>query len=376
MPPLTVVLLIDDLEEWSGTEVHLVRLLKAMDRSRVLPMVAVLGRDCLAREFSAAAGARVHSLNIHSTLSLEGARGVLAMASLLKAQGADLLVTYHTAADLLGPLAARRAGVPVISCRRDEGFTKKPIHLALQRPLNRLLEGMIVVSHKVRQVVMAAEGYPGAGCQVIWNGEDLEKFSPGPSPLRQELGLADTTPLVASVSLLTPIKDHDTQLRAMELVTERTPDATLLIVGGGPEKQRLESEAAPLGQRVRFLGHRDDIPEVMRGIDVLLQTSTSEGFSNTILQAMATALPVLVTAVGGNVELVSAECGYLVDRGAPEQVARRLTQLLGSARTRQRMGRAGRARVEKYCSLPAMVERYTDAFERAANGRFPGPSYP
>mgnify|MGYP002641638220 CR=1 FL=1 len=373
---LTVVLLMDDLEEWSGTEVHLRRLVGRLDPAQITPVLAVLGRDGLAGEFTAATGAAVHGLNIQSTLSLEGARGAAAVARLLKQLSAGLLVTYHTAADLLGPVAGALAGVPVLSCRRDEGFTKKPVHVALQRPLNRLLTGMIVVSHKVRQAVRASEGYPSARCQVIWNGEDLDRFAPGPSGLRRELGIGPDVPLVASVSLLTPIKDHDTQLRAMELLAERMPDATLLIVGDGPERERLEALAAPLGQRVRFLGHRDDIPELLRGVDVLLQTSTSEGFSNTILQAMATALPVVVTAVGGNVELVSTKCGHLVDRRSPEEVARYLAQLLGSARARARMGTAGRARVEQYCSLPAMVERYTDAFQRGASHRFPGPSYP
>ena len=376
MSPLNIVLLMDDLEEWSGTEVHLRRLVSNLDRERLAPVLAVLGRDRLAREFAEACGVPVRSLGIHSTLSREGIRGARAVARLLGEEGADLLVTYHTSADLIGPVAGRLAGVPVISCRRDEGFTKKPVHVALQRPLNRLLAGMITVSHKVRRAVQASEGYPPVKCQVIWNGEDLTRFAPGPSSLRQELGLDDDAPLVASVSLLSPIKDHGTQLRAMETLLEREPRATLLVVGDGPERARLEAAAAPMGGSVRFLGHRDDIPELLRGVDVLIQTSLSEGFSNTILQAMATALPVVVTAVGGNVELVSAETGYLVDRKAPDQLAARLAQLLGSSRTRQRMGQAARARAEQYCSLEGMVERYMDAFERAVRGDFPGPSYP
>ena len=374
--PLTVVLLMDDLDEWSGTEVHLRRLVGQLDPARIIPVLAVLGRDGLAREFTEATGAAVRSLDIRSTLSMEGLRGAARVARLLREVGAGLLVTYHTAADLLGPLAGRLASVPVISCRRDEGFTKKPVHVALQRPLNRLLDGMIVVSNKVRRAVQASEGYPPARSQVIWNGEDLDRFAPGKSGLRKELGLGPDVPLVASVSLLTPIKDHDTQLRAMALLVQRLPQATLLVIGDGPERQRLETLAAHLGQRVRFLGHRDDIPDLLRGVDVLIQTSTSEGFSNTILQAMATAVPVVVTAVGGNVELVSTECGHLMDRGDAEELARRLGQLLGSTNSRQRMGQAGRARVEALCSLDGMVRRYTDAFERAARGDFPGPSFP
>jgi len=366
----------DELEEWSGTEVHLRRLLSSIDPSRVAPVLAILGRDRLLHEFTEATGVPTRSLGVRSVMSLEGLRGARKVARLLEDEGARLLVTYHTAADLIGPVAGRLANVPVISSRRDEGFTKKPVHVALQRPLNRLLAGMITVSNKVRRAVQASEGYPPERSQVIWNGEDLTRFSPGPSELREELGLEQDTPLVASVSLLSPIKDHDTQLGAMEILVKREPRATLLVVGDGPERARLEAAAAPLGERVRFLGHRDDIPELLRGVDVLIQTSLSEGFSNTILQAMATALPVVVTAVGGNVELVTAEIGHLVDRRAPDQLAKRLAQLLGSARTRQRMGQAARARAEAFCSLQGMVDAYTDAFERGARGDFPGPSNP
>ncbi len=376
MSPTRVVLLIDDMAEWSGTEVHLRRLLGAMDRQRVEPVLAVLGRDDIAEEFGAVASVPVRGLDIRSTLSLEGIRGARAIADLLGEERADLLVTYHTAADLLGPVAGRLASVPVLSCRRDEGFTKKPVHVALQRRLNRLLRGMIHVSYKVRRTVQENEGYPTARGQVIWNGEDLERFAPGPSGLRQELGLPDDVPVVGSVAILTPIKDFPTQLAAMERVLERHPQAVLVIAGDGPERAALERAFAHLGQSVRFLGHRSDIPDLLRGCDILLQTSTSEGFSNTILQAMATALPVVVTAVGGNVELVSSECGFLVDRRAPDQVARRLIQLMGSPRIRAEMGAAGRARVERYCSLEGMVERYTDGFERGARGDFPGPCYP
>ena len=365
MSPVNVILLMDDLEEWSGTEVHLRRLLSA-----------VLGRDGIATQFAHSTNTRVHSLGIHSVLSLEGLKGAARIADLLRAERAQLLVTYHTASDLLGPIAGRLAGVPVISCRRDEGFTKKPIHVTLQRALNPLLRGMICVSYKVRRAVQRSEGYSTAMGQVIWNGEDLERFSPGPSGLRRELGISAETLVICSVSLLSPIKDHTTQIQGMKGVFEQNPDSLLLVVGDGPERASLEAAAGPLGAQVRFLGHRDDIPDLLRGCDVLLQTSLSEGFSNTILQAMAAALPVVVTSVGGNVELVSTKCGFLVDRRSPDQVTRRTNQLLASASLRRKMGTAGRARVESYCSLEDMVERYTDAFERAAAGDFPGPSYP
>ena len=283
-------------------------------------------------------------------------------------------MTYHTAADLLGPPAAYLAGVPVLSCRRDEGFTKKPIHVRLQRPLNALLRGMISVSHRVASAVQSTEGYPPHRTQVIWNGEDLEKFAPGPSPVRGELGIPASACVVGSVSLLSPVKDHATQIEAMARLVQQHPKCCLLVAGDGPMRADLDRAAAPLGERIRFLGHRKDVPDLLRACDVFLQTSLSEGFSNSILQAMATTLPVVVTRVGGNPELVSADCGYLVDTQRPEVTAGHLAELVASPALRRKLGTAGRRRAETYCSLEVMVEAYTDAFERAIHGHFPGPS--
>ena len=372
-PPHTVVLLLDDLREWTGTEVHLFRLLQQFDPRRLRAVIAVVGRDDLAAEFRAH-GIQVEPLRIHRTLAPSGLLGLGKIAALLRRERASLLVTYHTAADLLGPPAGRLAGVPVLSCRRDVGFTKKPIHVRLQRPLNALLRGMISVSHQVVTAVQETEGYPPHRVQVIWNGEDLEKFAPGQGPVRQELGIPPDTCVVGSVSLLSPVKDHGTQIEAMARLVEAHPDCCLLVAGDGPLRAELERAAAPLGEHIRFLGHRKDVPDLLRACDVFLQTSLSEGFSNSILQAMATALPVVVTRVGGNPELVSADCGFLVDTGAPEVVAGHLAELASSPQRRRQMGAAGRSRAETHCSLEVMVEAYTDAFERAVHGHFPGPS--
>jgi len=173
---------------------------------------------------------------------------------------------------------------------------------------------------------------------------------------------------------LSPVKDHATQIEAMARLTRQHPDCCLLVAGDGQERAALERAAAPLGEQIRFLGHRKDVPDLLRACDVFLQTSLSEGFSNSILQAMATALPVVVTSVGGNPELVSADCGYLVDTEQPQVAAEHLAELAGLPRLRRKMGTAGRRRAETHCSLEVMVEAYTDAFERAIHGHFPGPS--
>jgi glycosyltransferase involved in cell wall biosynthesis len=368
-----IVLLIDDLHEWTGTEVHLLRLLKTIDRQRLDPVLAVVGRDELGRTFEAE-GIPVVPLHIYRTFAPSGIVGIGKIVALLRRERAELLVTYHTAADLLGPIAARLAGVPVLSCRRDEGISKKPIHKKAQRFVNYLVTGIISNSHRVVQAVARDERFPRGRNQVVWNGEDLERFSPGTSGIRRELGLGDEACVIATISLLSAVKDHSTQLRALERVVRRHPDTCLLVAGDGPERARLEREAEPLGDRVRFLGHRRDVVDILRASDIYLQISLSEGFSNSILQAMAVEVPVVVTRVGGNPELVDASCGLLVPARAPSEVAEALETLIADPALRRRLGAAGRARAKRHFSIDVMTEGFTDAFERAIEGRFPGPS--
>jgi len=368
-----VVLLIDDLHEWTGTEVHLIRLLKRIDPSRIHGVVAVVGRADLAPQFRAE-GIPVEELEIRRVLAPSGPIGALRIAQLLRRERASLLVTYHTAADLLGPLAARLALRPVLSCRRDEGFTKKQVHIRVQRPLNRLLTGMISVSHAVARAVYRSEGFPVARNQIIWNGEDLDRFSPGRSDLRRELGLDADTCIVTSVGLLSPVKDHATQIDAFAQVVRQHGDCCLLIAGDGPEREALQARAAPLGDRVRFLGHRKDVPDLLRASDIYLQTSLTEGFSNAILQAMGVALPVVVTRVGGNPELVTDGTGHLVQPHEVDGTARALSALIASSERRREMGQRARQRTLEHFTLELMAEAYVDAFERATQGRFPGPS--
>jgi glycosyltransferase involved in cell wall biosynthesis len=377
MAPRTVVLLIDELEVWGGTETHLLRLLQRLDPRRLRPVIAVVGRARLVPEFRAQ-GIPTQALEIHRALALEGVAGAVKIAALLRAERAGLLVTYHTAADLLGPPSGLLARVPVLSCRRDDGFTKKQVHVQLQRPLNELLRGMISVSHFVAHVVERTERFPRSRIQVIWNGEDVTRFAPGSADdaeaLRAELGLGVEDCLATCVGSLTPVKDHATQLDALVSLTRSHNRLRLLVVGDGPERATLAERAAPLGDRVRFLGHRRDVPRILRGSDLYVQTSLTEGFSNAILQAMAVGLPIVATAVGGNLELVPATCGVLVPPRDPARLAAALASLVDRQDTRLELGAAARRRAEAYGTLEVMTAAYEDALERAMDGRFPGPS--
>jgi glycosyltransferase involved in cell wall biosynthesis len=365
--PPTVLFLIDELDDWRGTEAHLFQLTQGLDKSRLRPVVAVVGLAGLEPEFRAA-GIPFYRLQVRRALGLSGLRGVARFASICRREAARLIVSYHTASDLLAPLAGVVARVPTVSCRRDDGFSKKPIHKRLQRRLNGLVGGMISVSDAVRQAVARDERFDPRRNLVIWNGVDAERFRPGPSAARQALGIAPEALVVACVGGLDPVKNHAALIEAFARVLARRPDGALLLVGDGLIRKDLERQAAPLGDRVRFLGHRADVPDLLRAADIYVQASQTEGFSNAVLQAMATALPVLVTAVGGNVELVTVQTGRLVPPGDVEAIARGLAALMDDPALRRRLGEAARRRAAEQGSQQAMIEAYCQAFERVIAG--------
>lgn len=364
-----VFFLIDQLQGWRGTETHLFRLLTTLHPQRLRAIVGVLGEADLAGEYRAA-GIAVHELAVYDLVSLQALLSIRRIARLLRREDARLLVSYHTASDLLAPVVSRLAGIPTLSCRRDEGFTKRRRHVALQRLLNPLVDGMISVSQAVARAVARAEGFPLQRNRVIWNGEDLELFKPGPSTIRHELGIGADECVISCVAGLDPAKDHATLLRAFAIVVREHPRARLLLVGAGDERQRLEEYARPFGERVVFLGRRRDVPDVLRCSDIYAQTSTTEGFSNSILQAMASGLPIVATRVGGNPEMVTESSGFLVEAADSVGVSQALARLIADPDLRRHLGQASRRWAEQHGSLGRMATAYREALEQALKGEF------
>jgi glycosyltransferase involved in cell wall biosynthesis len=144
------------------------------------------------------------------------------------------------------------------------------------------------------------------------------------------------------------------------------PALRLLIAGDGPQRAEVESEirATGIADITWLAGERSDVPEVMRAIDVFALPSRAEGISNTILEAMASGLPVVATDVGGNAELVVAgQTGALVPAENPDAMAQALLRYTSDAALRQKHGASGRQRVEQNFSIDNMVTRYTQLYE-------------
>ncbi len=268
-----------------------------------------------------------------------------------------------------GIIAARIAGIRgVVHGEHGWGMSdpqgRSPRRLRVRRMLARWVREYTCVS---RAMVRWLEDEVRVKKPVtqIYNGVDTDVFRPGrDGGLRTELGIQRESFVIGSVGRLDPIKDHPTLFRAFARLRESVPGARLLVVGDGPERERLAGEA---GEGVVFLGNRTDVPRVLRALDVLVLCSRNEGISNTILEAMASGLPVVATEVGGNPELVvPGVTGELVSPGAAEEVSDRLLRYARNRALAAAHGEAGRERVLKCFSIGTMVAGYERVWFRVA----------
>jgi glycosyltransferase involved in cell wall biosynthesis len=242
-----------------------------------------------------------------------------------------------------------------------------------RRMVNQLFahvpRAVFAVSGDLRQHLLD-EGFPSRTVAVIHNGIDV-----GPRPsasmraeVRRRLDVRDDSILViGTVARLDPVKDLATLIRAVSDLSRHLP-AMLVVVGDGPERGALEALARDLGSAdlVRFLGQRDDAREWLSGCDVYVNSSISEGVSLTILEAMAAALPVIATRVGGTPEVVDDSCGRLVPPRQPQELVKSIQELAGDGLLRARLGDTARRRVETRFSLDRMLRQYRDVYSRLA----------
>lgn len=189
--------------------------------------------------------------------------------------------------------------------------------------------------------------------------------------------------VVATVGRLVEIKDQISLLTAFKTITQEFPSSELWLIGEGPLKEKLEkfSQTSGLDMQVKFLGNRRDIPEVLKQVDVFVLSSLDEGLSISLLEAMASGIPAVVTRVGGNPEIVQEnQNGFLVEPRSPETLANRIMKLLSDDALAKRLGENGRNRVIKDFSIATMTQKYSLLYERLLQrekicivGEFPPP---
>lgn len=329
---------------------------------------------CLMRSGPIAARIRpsVEILELGKAMTGNDYRISFRLARLLRSRKVDIVQSHDwgtlletiTAATLAGTIAIHMAHGPTIQYSSTDrwGRLKRTIRRKMERLASLKLHRAIAVSEIVWRELVEDIGIPVGKVVLIRNGIDLT-----PAPLgdlaakRMRLGLSADDILLLAVGRLAEIKNYPLLLEALAGAVQQAPALKLAMVGDGPERTKLESLVARFGLsgRVHFLGERKDVRDWLALGHVFVLPSVYEGISIALLEAMAASLPVVVTRVGGNPEVVvDGENGFLVESGDAAGLACALVALARDRALRERMGLAARARVETEFDLKNVVRRY------------------
>lgn len=347
-----------------GAETLLFNLIERLDKSRFAPEL------CCLKELGELGEKLAQSIPVHAQLLKNkfDLRILFRLTRLLRERQIDAVVTVGSGDKMFwGRLAARLAGVPVvISALHSTGW---PDGITwLNRRLTKLTDAFVAVASRHARHLVQTERLPSNKVHFIPNGIDTDVFCPQPQNaiLRKQLGIPSSAPLVGIVAVLRPEKNHEMFLQVAARVSQEVPEAHFLVIGDGPRRTDLENLSAKLNltDRVHFLGKRSDVSQLLALLDVFVLTSHNEANPVSILEALATAKPVVATQVGSVPETVlDGLTGYLVVPGDVLAMSRRITELLLDPAKAQRLGAAGRRHVIEQWSLAHMVVGYENLLE-------------
>lgn len=343
-----------------GAENVLISLVRDLDPTQFESYVCVREQSWMHQQLGNGQ-IKYHFLTDARALDLRLLRKLVAF---IKSNKIDIVHSHEFFMNVYGTAAASVAGIPGVATIHGQ------VDYAAERLRRRVAYRWVA---KQGHLVTVADSLAGRlanevgvrqdRIHTIHNGiaPEIYQASVDHESLRRGLRIPGAAPVVGMVGNLYPVKGHEYFIRAMASVKKSFSDAVFLVCGRGELQEQLEALAAEcgLGDQIRFLGFRDDVPALLRLMDVFVLSSLSEGLSLSIIEAMAGGAPVVVTDVGGNREIVvEGETGFVVPARDPEALADKVCLLLRDRALAKKMGGDGRRRVESLFSQERMVREY------------------
>jgi glycosyltransferase involved in cell wall biosynthesis len=356
-----------------GTELNAIRTIEHLDRDR-FSVIAVSLQDqgpLLARY--ADAGVPVHVFTMKSLYSARAVQQGLRLAALFRRERIDIVHSHDAYTSVYATIWARVARVRAVIASRRSWHSPHLQGRILQanRVAYRHVDVVVGNSPSVSELVRTEGGVVDGRSITIPNFLDDAAYQElAPAEKRRhlaELGVPEGAFVVGILARLAPEKDHPTLFRAVELLKDRIPDLHLVLVGGGPERPALESLARSmqLTSRIHFAGQRSPTPNLHSLFDVSVLCSTSEAFSNSILEAMAVGRPMIATDVGGNPDAVQHDkTGLLVPAGDHAKLAEAIERLHSDPAYRLALGEGGRAEARRSYHSTAVIPQVEALYTR------------
>ena len=380
-PPRARVMLFTDSFIHGGTERQLVETLRLLDRSKYELFVG-----CLKRRGPFLSDVEDMGIPIveYPTTSLRHRSTLVWMGKLvdfLRSQKIDLVHSFDYYTNLFAIPAARWAGVPVvIASRRNLAHNRSALERAALGAVCRAAHGIVANSQAAAGVATGGANAGSSKVAIIYNAVNPGDYRTTPynPEMRAKLNLSVTAMIVGVLAALRPEKGHRTFLRAAAQVAaawnQPRRELRFVLIGEGPEQMALQILARDLGitDRVVFTGDRRNITEWLSALNVVVLPSDAESLPNAVLEAMASARPVIATRVGGVPEIVEeGVTGSMVPPGDPEAMAAAILRLISDEGLCRRMGAAARARIERDFTASRAKEKLESFYDRLLRLRRP-----
>lgn len=356
-----------------GAEKSLFNLLRNGLAGQFENIVISLGDEGFYGEIIRQVGVPVHALRIR--LALSAPMKIIRLFSLVRKLSPDIIQGWMYHGNLAAYLAkkmCRNPPVLIFNIRHSlHDLTGEKLMTRQVIRMNRWLSNhaeAIIYNSQISSELHSSFGFASKNSRVIFNGFDTNKFKPGHDcglHVRKILGIPEMAQVVGHVARFHPIKDHAIFLRAAVRALECQNDIHILLIGTDiTASNHFLSAIVPdrLKHRFHFLGERSDIPDLMRAMDVFVQSSWSEAFPNVLGEAMSTGVPCLATSVGDS-KFIIGNTGMIVPPKDDEALFGGLTEILEKTNEeRQYLGQAARARIIENYSLGTTVSQYMDLY--------------
>jgi len=373
---IKVVFVIDNMR-LGGTELNAVRTAERLDRERFDLRVVCLGEDGPLTERYRAMGVPVENMPIHSFYGSSMVRSGRKFVSMLRRERIDIVHAHDVYSNIFSAVWTRMGGIPVLITSRRwwNSLPNWKLKFGSRFAVARSTAVLANSNSVATQVISEAAAAKGK-VWTITNFVEPHAFGAPDDEERQRLragwNAPDDAVVIGCVARFDPIKDHAGLIRAFAILHAQQPHTYLVLMGDGQTRPTAEALVNELGLStcVHFTGEQHTRTNLHRGLDISVLSSLSEGFPNSLVEAMAAGNPVVATAVGGSVDaVVEEQTGLLVPSGEPDALAKALFRLTESAGTRVAFGRAGERRALEVFDASIVVSSLEHMYLQLLEGR-------
>jgi L-malate glycosyltransferase len=361
--PIPVLLTVRKLD-WGGIERDVTKFAVGFDRSRIVPHVAVYQGGGLRSDEIQRAGVPVLDLRVRSLVSPGILTSMRAFRRYIRQHRIQVVHAFDTSVVLIAPLS-RLLRVPLVLSstlgRRDLYDPKTQRQLPFT---DRLVDGIVVNCEAMRRHMIDDYHVPPRRTLLCYNGVETSEFFPAPGA--KPASVSDASLVIGTVCVLRPEKRIELLIEAFAAVRKRVPGSKLLIVGSGPELPKLQRQASELAivEECVFLPAVPEVAPLLRAIDIFVSCSSSEAFSNSILEAMACGCCPVGSRVGGTPELIEdGKRGLLFENGNVLELSTRIALLAENSALRTTLAHNATAFASQELNMQVALNRMTCIYE-------------